>query len=295
LNLFHPLHTQQMPTTMTPRPVVDARQDTQQGAAVLHRPMVILVLDNKPLGELSLSAPRITIGRRTACDIAIDHPAISGTHAVIYLENNAYLVEDLESTNGTLVNGVAVKKHVLQHLDVIEVGRHKLYYFDHASSMDARAAMDTTVNYATTVLPSMPRPAANDASDAPIEATQGLVRNIKQLMEELEVDLLEAHEVVQNPVGPKPASPAYVLRYLSGPRAGEIVELDHDSVTLGEPGSHTVAVKWRSSGYFLIHLTRKSTLRVNGTQFGPGALRLSDYDFLDIDGTMIEFIPHPVW
>lgn len=279
---------------MTPRPVIDALQDTQQGAAVLHRPMVVLVLDNKPLGELSLSTPRITIGRRTTCDIAIDHPAISGAHAVICLEHNAYVVEDLESTNGTLVNGVAVKKHVLQHLDVIEVGRHKLYYFDHASSMNARAAMDTTVNYATTVLPSMPRPAANDASDAPIAVTQGLVRNIKQLMEELEADPLEVPEVAQKPVGPKPASPANVLRYLSGPHAGEIVELDRDSVTLCEPGSHTVAVMRRSSGYFLTHLSSKSTLRVNGTQLGPGAQRLSDYDFIDIDGTMIEFIPHPV-
>lgn len=256
--------------------------------------MVVLVLDNKPLGELSLSTPRITIGRRTTCDIAIDHPAISGAHAVICLEHNAYVVEDLESTNGTLVNGVAVKKHVLQHLDVIEVGRHKLYYFDHASSMNARAAMDTTVNYATTVLPSMPRPAANDASDAPIAVTQGLVRNIKQLMEELEADPLEVPEVAQKPVGPKPASPANVLRYLSGPHAGEIVELDRDSVTLCGPGSHTVAVMRRSSGYFLTHLSSKSTLRVNGTQLGPGAQRLSDYDFIDIDGTMIEFIPHPV-
>jgi pSer/pThr/pTyr-binding forkhead associated (FHA) protein len=293
LDLFHPLHAQQTPTIMMPRPVVDARQDTQEGAAVLHGPKVVLVLDNKPLGELSLSAPRITIGRRTTCDIAIDHPAVSGTHAVIYLENNVYAVEDLESTNGTLVNGVAVKKHVLQHLDVIEVGRHKLYYFDDASIMNARAAMDTTVSYATTVLSSMPRPAANDASDAPIAATQGLVRNAKQVMEELEVYPLEAPEVAQTPVNVKPALPAYVLRYLSGPHAGGIVELDRDSVTLGEPGSHTVAVMRRSSGYFLTHLTSKSTLRVNGTQLGPGAQRLSGYDFIDIDGTMIEFIPRP--
>jgi hypothetical protein len=294
LNLFHPLHAQQTPTAMTPRPEADACHDTQQGAAALHGPKVILVLDSKPLGELSLSAPRITIGRRTTCDIAIDHPAISGTHAVIYLENNAYVVEDLESTNGTLVNGVAVKKHVLQHLDVIEIGRHKLYYFDHASSMDARAAMDTTVSYVTTVLPSMPRPAANDASDTPIEATQGLVRNAKQLIEELEVYPIEAREVEQKPVAPKPASPAYVLHYLSGAHAREIVELDRDSVTLGEPGSHMVAVMRRSSGYFLTRLTSKSTLRVNGTQLGPGAQRLFDYDFIDLDGTMIEFIPRPV-
>ena len=279
---------------MTRRPVVDARQDTQQGAAVLHAPKVVLVLDNKPLGELPLSAPRITIGRRTNCDIAIDHPAISGTHAVIYLENNAYVVEDLESTNGTMVNAVAVKKHVLQHLDVIEIGRHKLYYFDHASIMDARAAMDTTVSYATAVLPSMPRPAANDASDAPIEVTQGLVRNTRQLAEELEVEPLKASEVAQKPVGTRPALSADVLRYLSGPHAGAIVELDRDSVTLGEPGSHTVAVMRRSSGYFLTHLTSKSTLRVNGTLLGPGAQRLSEYDFIDIDGTMIEFIPRPV-
>lgn len=278
---------------MTPRPEAEARQVIQQDAATAQGPKVILVLDNKPLGELALSAPRITIGRRTTCDIVIDDPAISGTHAVIHLENNAFIVEDLDSTNGTLVNGVALKRHVLQHLDVIEVGRHKLYYFDHASSMDARAAMDTTVSYATTVLASMPRPAANDASDAPIEVTQGLVRNSTQLTEELETYPLEVAEVAQTPREFRSASSAYVLRYLSGPHAGKIVELDCDSVTLGEPGSNTVAVMQRSGGYFLTHLTSKSTLRVNGTQLGPGAQRLSAYDFIDFDGTMIEFIPRP--
>jgi predicted component of type VI protein secretion system len=279
---------------MTPRPDAEARQDIQQDAAAMQGPKVILVLENKPLGELSLAAPRITLGRRTTCDIVIDDPAISGTHAAIYLENNAFVIADLGSTNGTLVNGVAVNRHVLQHLDVIEAGRHKLYYFDHASSMDARAAMDTTVSYAATVLPSMPRPAANDASDAPIEATQGLVRNSEQPMDELEVYPLEVHAIVQKPVKIKPASSAYVLRYLSGPHAGRIVELDSDSVTIGEPGSNTVAVMQRSGGYFLTHLTSKSTLRVNGTQLGPGAQRLSAYDFIDFDGTMIEFIPRPV-
>jgi len=113
-------------------------------------------------------------------------------------------------------------------------------------------------------------------------------------MDELEVYPLEVHAIVQKPVGPKPASPAYVLRYLSGPHAGKIVELDSDSVTIGEPGSNTVAVMQRSGGYFLTHLTSKSTLRVNGTQLGPGAQRLSAYDFIDFDGTMIEFIPRPV-
>jgi pSer/pThr/pTyr-binding forkhead associated (FHA) protein len=278
---------------MTPRPEAEARQDIQQDAATAQGPKVILVLDDKPLGELALSAPRITIGRRTTCDIVIDDPAISGTHAVIHLENNAFVVEDLDSTNGTLVNGVAVRRHVLQHLDVIEAGQHKLYYFDHASSMDARAAMDTTVSYATGVLPSMPRPAANDASDAPIEATQGLVCNSEQSMGELEVYPIEAPAIVQKPVKIKPASSAYVLRYLSGPHAGKIVELYSDSITIGEPGSNTAAVMLRSGGYFLTHLTSKSTLRVNGTQLGPGAQRLSAYDFIDFDGTMIEFIPRP--
>jgi hypothetical protein len=275
---------------MTPRPAADVCQDAQQGAAALHGPKVVLALDDKPLGELSLSAPRITIGRRTTCDIAIDHPAVSGNHAVIFLEDNAYVVADLDSTNGTLVNGVAVKKQVLHHLDVIEVGRHKLYYFDHTSSMAARAAIDTTANYATKVLPPMPRPAANDASEAPIATTQGIARNSRNLIEELEVGPLASREGAQKLPETKPE---YMLRYLSGPRAGEIAELNRDSVLLGEPGSHTVAVMRRSSGYFLTHLTSKSTLRVNGTPLGPGARRLSEYDFIDFNGTMIEFIPRP--
>ncbi len=67
-------------------------------------------------------------------DIQIDNLAVSGEHAVIVTILNDCFLEDLGSTNGTLVNGVLAKKHLLQNNDVIELGKYKLKFVGMASS-----------------------------------------------------------------------------------------------------------------------------------------------------------------
>ena len=89
---------------------------------------LVLSMDGLVLKEITLNKERTTIGRKPHNDIQIDNLAVSGEHAVVVTILNDSFLEDLGSTNGTLVNGETVKKHFLQHGDVIELGKYKLKY-----------------------------------------------------------------------------------------------------------------------------------------------------------------------
>ena len=89
---------------------------------------LILSMDGLVLKEIPLAKQRTTIGRRAQNDIQIDNMAVSGEHAAIVAILDDAFLEDLDSTNGTLVNGQPVKKHVLRHNDVIDIGKYRLKY-----------------------------------------------------------------------------------------------------------------------------------------------------------------------
>jgi pSer/pThr/pTyr-binding forkhead associated (FHA) protein len=93
---------------------------------------LILSMDGLVLKEISLDKERLTIGRKPHNDIQIDNLAISGEHAVVVTILSDSFLEDLDSTNGTLVNGQAIKKHFLRHNDVVELGKYKLKYMGDA-------------------------------------------------------------------------------------------------------------------------------------------------------------------
>ena len=95
---------------------------------------LILSMDGLVLKEIPLVKERMSIGRRPSNDIQIDNLAISGEHAAVVTILNDSFLEDLNSTNGTLVNGQPVKKHFLKNNDVIEMGKYKLKYIsEHAA------------------------------------------------------------------------------------------------------------------------------------------------------------------
>ncbi|MGB3937821.1 MAG: FHA domain-containing protein, partial [Burkholderiales bacterium] len=103
---------------------------------------LILSMDGLVLKEIPLTKERTTIGRKAHNDIQIDNLAVSGEHAVIVTILNDSFMEDLGSTNGTLVNGNPVKKHFLQNNDVIELGKYKLKFIQEQGAQPAAAAAD---------------------------------------------------------------------------------------------------------------------------------------------------------
>ena len=95
---------------------------------------LILSLDGQVMAEYNMNKERYTIGRLPDNDIRIDNPAVSGHHSLIINILNDSFLEDLNSTNGTYVNGKLIKKHALQHGDVVTVGHHQLRFVDTQSS-----------------------------------------------------------------------------------------------------------------------------------------------------------------
>lgn len=78
--------------------------------------------------EMVLNKMAITIGRAPQNEIVFDDSAVSGQHAVISVKETEALLEDLDSTNGTKVNGQPVKRHFLQDGDIVELGRYTILY-----------------------------------------------------------------------------------------------------------------------------------------------------------------------
>src|SRR3954463_7697761 len=120
---------------------------------------LILSMDGLVLKEIPLAKERTTIGRKPHNDIQIDNLAVSGEHAVIVTILNDSFLEDLGSTNGTIVNGNPIKKHFLQNNDVIELGKYKLKFVGEA----APAASGEKADFEKTMVP---RPAAMKAAQA---------------------------------------------------------------------------------------------------------------------------------
>jgi len=98
---------------------------------------LILSLEGSVIREIPIDKERIMIGRKPQNDVQIENLAVSGEHACIVTILNDSFLEDLGSTNGTLVNGNQVKKHILQNNDVVEIGKYKMKYVVEAALLAA--------------------------------------------------------------------------------------------------------------------------------------------------------------
>src|SRR5262252_3222413 len=97
---------------------------------------LVLSLDGQVMAEYNMNKERYTIGRLPDNDIRIDNSAVSGHHSLFINILNDSFLEDLNSTNGTYVNGKLIKKHALQHGDVVTVGHHQLRFVEDDEAQD---------------------------------------------------------------------------------------------------------------------------------------------------------------
>src|ERR1700741_1346761 len=131
---------------------------------------LILSMDGLVLKEIPLTKERTTLGRKPHNDIQIDNLAVSGEHAVIVTILNDSFLEDLGSTNGTVVNGNPVKKHFLQNNDVIELGKYKLKFIGEA--VPAAAGEKADFEKTMVLRPSQMKAAAEQAKAAGMGGAQ---------------------------------------------------------------------------------------------------------------------------
>ncbi len=238
---------------------------------------LILSMDGLVLKEIPLTKERTTIGRKAHTDIQIDNLAVSGEHAVIVTILNDSFLEDLGSTNGTLVNGQPIKKHFLQPNDVIELGKYKLKYINEAPKVAAAADFEKTM----VLRPgSMPKPAPA-ASPAPAAAKADDDRTVKPAG-------APAAAPAPAPVAAVPARQG-AIQLLSGANVGKELILTKALTTLGKPGVQVAVITRRPQGFFITHVEGASFPVVNGKALDAQAHPLNDHDVIEIAGTKMEF------
>jgi pSer/pThr/pTyr-binding forkhead associated (FHA) protein len=104
-------------------------------------PKMIVSIDGVVINEVQLTKDRTTLGRRPYNDIVFDNLAVSGEHAVLQMSGVDVYLEDLNSTNGTYINGKPIKKLLLQNGDTIEIGKYKIkFVHEGASEQPSRGA-----------------------------------------------------------------------------------------------------------------------------------------------------------
>lgn len=247
---------------------------------------LILSMDNLVLKEIPLSKERTTIGRKAQNDIQIDNLAISGEHAVIVTILNDSFLEDLNSTNGTFVNGQQIKKHFLQNNDVIELGKYRLKYVNEAVHHAAQADFEKTM----VLRPDMLRKAAEHATGKTADAAPAAMAPPVNLAPPVQP---AAHAQDAPAAEGQPLCALGAIQVLNGSNAGKTLDLVKSLTTLGKPGVQVAVIARRPHGYFLTHVEGARLPTVNGVAVDTQAHELNDHDVIELAGVKMEFFFRP--
>ncbi len=114
-------------------------------------PQLIASVEGVEIKHVFLEKDRTTLGRKPDNDIVFDNMVVSGHHCVFELQGLADVyIQDLDSTNGTYVNGQMVHRHKLLDGEVVAIGNFRIKYL--ASSGDTGHMATTTINLDVTGL-----------------------------------------------------------------------------------------------------------------------------------------------
>ncbi|NKB32165.1 MAG: FHA domain-containing protein [Pseudomonadales bacterium] len=217
-----------------------------------------LTFNSNKLGEFTLDKEVLTIGRKEDNDICIDNLAVSGHHAKLLTIFDDSFLEDLESTNGTFVNGIAVQKHPLKNGDVISIDKHELRYLNESKSLSDDDEKTVLIR------PKQESPAYPNPTE----------------IDSVEFDTNE------------PTIESAKLQILNGSGAGKELPLVKSSVKLGKSGSEVVQINKRPDGHFIVCLDQPSngaTPKVNGEDIGSRSVKLENHDIIEINRLKIEY------
>lgn len=219
-------------------------------------PKLIVSIDGVVIKEVQLAKERTSLGRRPYNDIVIDNLAVSGEHAVLQLAGpeDAW-IEDLNSTNGTYVNGRAIQKQQLRHGDTVEVGKYKIRFMTNAQ--DEGYEKTVVVRPGAVIAP---QPSA--ASPAPAAHHH-------------------AHEA---------STLQASIKVLSGAATGREVALIKVVTTIGKPGVAVAAITKRPHGFVVVHVEGSTLPSLNGTPVDTAPVGLKHGDVLELAGTRMEFV-----
>jgi len=217
---------------------------------------LVVSLDGVVIKDVQITKDKTTLGRRPYNDIVIDNLAVSGEHAVLQMSGQDVFIEDLNSTNGTYINGKAIKKQQLSHNDTVEIGKYKIKYLveennDYEKTMIVRpgAGGHTPYNH-TSPMPNPSMPVAGMGNSVP----------------------------------------AASIKVLSGAAAGRSVTLTKVVTTVGKPGVQVASITKRPTGYVLAHVEGAQRPSINGVLLSTETAPLSNGDLIELAGTQMQFV-----
>ena len=220
------------------------------------------------VSELQLDKETMTIGRKSDNDIHLDNLAVSSHHAKILTILNDSFIEDMNSTNGTYLNGSLINKNTLSNGDVIKIGKHEIKYLNTNTGSDE--------DFEKTMI-------INPDSDGMQETEGG-----KEI--DKSVGAIVA-EIASSDSG-KSSNQSAKIRLVSGANSGKELELTKVLTTLGKPGIQVAAITRRPTGYFLIHIDggdNGDRPKVNDDQIGSQAHPLNNNDVIEVAGVKMTF------
>jgi pSer/pThr/pTyr-binding forkhead associated (FHA) protein len=221
-------------------------------------PKMIVSIDGVVIKEVQLTKDRTTLGRRPYNDIVIDNLAVSGEHAVMQMSGAEVYLEDLNSTNGTYVNGKAAKKQLLANNDMVEIGKYKIKFVNDAGIAAYEQTQVMKPGSPGFVAPPIASPASYvPTSASPLTPTLGGVAAIK---------------------------------VLSGGAAGREVPLVKVVTTIGKPGVAVAAITKRPHGFVVAHVEGVNKPTLNGEPIGTDPVTLHHMDVLELAGTQMQFV-----
>ena len=218
---------------------------------------LVVSLDGVVIKEVQITKDKTTLGRRPYNDIVIDNLAVSGEHAVLQMAGQDVFIEDLNSTNGTYINGKAVKKQLLAHNDTVEVGKYKIKFM-----------VEDGTDYEKTMI-MKPGSMAPGAGGYPSGRSSGFGA------------LAGA--------GGASTGPA-TIRVMNGAAAGREVVLTKVVTTVGKPGVQVASITKRPTGYVLAHVEGSSRPTVNSNPLVGETVGLKNGDVIELAGTQMQFV-----
>ncbi len=221
---------------------------------------LVVSLDGVVIKEVQITKDKTTLGRRPYNDIVIDNLAVSGEHAVLQMVGADVFIEDLNSTNGTYINGKAVKKQLLTHNDTVEIGKYKIKYL----------VEDGTDYEKTMIMKPGSVPAAAPPPGFAHTAPFGSPSNFGSLS--------------------ATGVPAASIRVLNGQAAGREVSLTKVVTTVGKPGVQVASITKRPGGYVFAHVEGAARPTVNGVSLTGESVHLKNGDVIELAGTQMQFV-----
>lgn len=225
-------------------------------------PKMIVSIDEVVIKEVQITKDKTTLGRRPYNDIVIDNLAVSGEHAVILMSGSEVVLEDLNSTNGTYVNGKAIKKQALLNGDSIDVGKYKIKFIGDVSS----TSFDKTMVVQPGQMPGV--------SAAPVRPP---------------VTAAPADSAAPAPESVAPLKAASI-KVLTGAAAGREVPLTKVVTTIGKPAVAVAAITKRHHGFVVHHVEGGGSPTLNGQTITSDPVPLKHGDVIELAGTQMQFV-----